>query len=307
VKAGALERIPVGAGYGLGMANATAVSADGRYVAFATNGGAIWDGTMLLDRETGEITQISTTGLAVDLSADARYVAFASDESDLVANDANQAIDVFVLDRETGEIERISAPLGEEESDQPSGVIPGTEGVSAAIDISPDGRYVVFVSGAPNLVDAALASCKLHPWEELPACRHVYLHDRETGVTELISLSDDGEPGDGVSSEGSVSADGRWVAFRSHAGNLTLEGPIKSRDYILSGNGPGVFVRDRQAGRTHLVSVGWDGQLPNGASLGARITADGRYVVFLSFADNLVPGIEGGLFIADLHVLVGEE
>lgn len=304
VDTGALERIPVGAGYGLGMANATALSADGRYVAFATNGGAIWEGTMLLDRETGEIAQISTTGLAVDLSADGRYVAFASNEDDLVPGDSNEAIDVFVLDRETGVVERISTPLGDEETDQPSGVVPGTEGVSAAIDISPDGRYVVFVSGAPNLVDAALASCKLDPWEELPACRHVYLHDRETAVTELISLSNDDTPGDGASLGGSVSADGRWVTFTSFAGNLTAEGPIR---YSLIGNGPGVFVRDRQARRTYLVSVGWDGQLPNEASFGGPITSDGRYVTFKSFADNLVPGIAGGLFIADLHVLVEEE
>jgi len=307
VNTGALERVPVGAGYGLGMANATAVSAGGRYVAFATNGGAIWDGTMLLDRETGEITQISTTGLAVDLSADACYVAFASDEGDLVPNDTNEALDVFVLDRETGQIERISTPLGGEESNQSSGVIPLTEGFGEAIDISPDGRYVVFVSVASNLVEAAFTPCELYPGKELPSCRHVYLHDRETGVTELISLSDGGEPGDGVSSGGSVSPDGRWVAFISHAGNLTAEGPIKSREYILSGNGPGVFVRDCQVGRTYLVSVGWDSQLPNGASFGGQITSDGRYVIFTSHADNLVPGIKGGLFIADLHVLVDEE
>jgi len=307
VNTGALERVPVGAGYGLGMANVTAVSADGRYVAFATNSGAIRDGTMLLDREVGEITQISSTGLAVDLSADARYVAFASDEGDLVPNDTNEALDVFVLDQETGQIERISTPLGGEESDQPSGVIPLSEGYSGAIDISPDGRYVVFVSGASNLVEAAFAPCELYPGKELPACRHVYLHDRETGVTELISLSASGEPGNGVSSGGKVSSDGRWVAFTSHAGNLTPEGPIKSREYILSGNGPGVFVRDRQAGQTYLVSLGWDGQLPNGASLSALITPDGRYVMFQSHADNLVPGIKGGLFIVDLHVLVDEE
>ena len=304
----ALERVPVGAGYGrLGAAHAAAVSGDGRYVAFATNWAAIWEGTMLLDRETGEIEQISTTGLAVDLSVDGRYVAFASDEGDLVPNDTNEAIDVFVPDRETGQIERISTPLEGEESDQPSGVVPLSEGYSGAIDLSPDGRYVLFTSGASNLVDAALAPCKLHPWEELPACQHVYLHDRETGVTELVSLSDNDEPGDGISSGGSVSADRRWVAFISHAGNLTPEGPIKSGGYRLSGNGPGVFVRDRQEGRTYLVSVALDGQLPNDASLTARITADGRYVVFLSFADNLVPGVEGGLFVADLHVLVGEE
>ena len=114
-------------------------------------------------------------------------------------------------------------------------------------------------------------------------------------------------PGDGVSSGCSVSPDGRWVAFVSHAGNLTPEGAITTREYILSGNGPGVFVHERQAGRTYLVSAGWDGQLANGASFGGLVTSDGRYVIFESQADNLVPGIKGGLFIADLHVLVDEE
>jgi Tol biopolymer transport system component len=262
---------------------------------------------MLLDRETGDIAQISTAGLPVDLSADGRYVTFASDESDLVPDDTNEAIDVFVLDRETGQIEWISTPSGAEESDQPSGVVPLSEGFSGAIDMSPDGRYVLFTSGASNLVDAVFTPCTLEPWKELPSCRHVYLHDRATGTTELVSLSDDDTPGDGVSSGGSISADGRWVAFVSHAGNLTEEGPINSEGYRLGGNGPGIFVRDRQEERTYLVSVGRDGSVANDANLGARITADGRYVVFRSLADNLVPGVKGGLFVADLHVLVGKE
>jgi len=306
VRTGALEWIPVGAGYGLGMANETALSADGRYVAFATDGGAIWDGTVLLDRETGEITQISKTGLAVDLSADGRFVAFVSDESDLVAGDTNEALDVFVLDRETGEVERISTPLGGLESDQPSGVVPRIEGISAAIDISHDGRYVVFASSAPDLVDAAFTPCELYPGRELPACRHVYLHDRETGVTELISLSDDGTPGDGVSSRGSVSPDGRWVAFTSAASNLSPAGPIRCQTFGQR-SCFGVFVRDRQMGRTYLVSIGWEGQLPNDASWSGPIAPDGYHVLFRSTADNLVPGIGGGIFVADLRSLVDEE
>jgi len=306
VPSGTQERIPVGAGYGLGMANATALSADGRYVAFATTGGAIWDGTMLLDRETGVISQISTTGLAVDISADGRYVAFVSDESDLTHSDS-QARDVFVFDRETDSIERISIPLDGGASDQDSGVASFTEGVSAELDISPDGRYVVFVSGASNLVEAAFVPCALHPIGELPACRHVYLHDRETGVTELISLSVDGAPGDGVSSKGSVSPDGRWVVFTSAAGNLTSAGPSPCQWYSIGGDCPEVYARDRQTGRVYLVSMGWDGQLPNGASFSRAMTPDGRYVVIESYADNLVPDAGGGLFIADLLVLAGKE
>lgn len=307
VPSGTLERIPVGAGYGLGMANATALSADGRYVAFATQGGAVWDGTMLLDREMGEIAQISPTGLAVDLSADGRTIAFVSADSDLVAGDTNEALDVFVLDRETAQVERISAPRGGQGSDQHSGVASFVEGTSAELDISPDGRYVVFASGASDLVEAALSPCMLYPGKELPACRHVYLYDRETGVTELISLSDDGVPGDGVSSRGRISPSGRWVAFTSAAGNLTPEGP-SCRDYGPGGgNCPQVFVRDRQRGQTHLVSVGWDGQLANSASLSEFITADGDHVLFRSYASNLLPGTEGGFFVADLPALIGKE
>jgi Tol biopolymer transport system component len=306
VPSGTLERIPVGAGYGLGMANATALSADGRNVAFATNGGAIWGGTMLLDRETGVISQISTTGLAVDISADGRYAAFVSDESNLTHSDS-QARDVFVFDRETDIIERISTPLDGGASEQDSGVASFTEGVSAGLDISPDGRYVVFVSGASNLVEATFVPCALPPGRELPACRHVYLHDRETGVTELISLSVDGTPGDGVSSGGSVSPDGRWVAFTSAAGNLTPAGPSTCQAYSMGGNCPEVYVRDRQTGQTYLLSMGWDGQLPNGASFSRAMTSDGRYVVLESYADNLVPDAGEGLFIADLLVLAGQE
>ena len=306
VPGGTLERIPVGAGYGLGMANATALSAGGRYVAFATDGGAIWDGTMLLDRETGVVSQISTTGLAVDISADGRYVAFVSDESNLVPGDT-QAYDVFVFDRGTDTIERISTPLAGGASDQDSGVASFSEGVRAELDISPDGRYVVFVSGASNLVEAAFVPCAQPPGRELPACRHVYLHDRETGMTELVSLAVDGSPGDGVSSGGSVSPDGRWVVFTSAAGNLTPAGPSTCQAYAMGGNCPELYVRDRQTGQSYLVSVGWDGQLPNGASFSRAMTSDGRYVVFESFADNLVPDAGGGLFIADLVVLTGKE
>jgi hypothetical protein len=75
----------------------------------------------------------------------------------------------------------------------------------------------------------------------------------------------------------------------------------------MGGNCPEVYVRDRQTGQTYLLSVGWDGQLPNGASFSRAMTSDGRYVVLKSFADNLVPDAGGGLFIADLLVLAGKE
>jgi Tol biopolymer transport system component len=303
---GALGRIPVGAGYGLGMTFDTALSADGRLVGFATEGGAIRSGVLLLDRSSGMISQISATGVAVDLSADGRFVAFVSSEGGLVPDDANQVFDVFVLDRESGEIERISRPLEGGGDDQPSGASFAGEGISADVDISPDGRYVVFASEAPNLVAAEFAPCTLFTGQELPACRHVYLHDRETGVTELISASEDGTPGDGPSSGGGSSADGRWVVFTTLAGNLTAHGRM-GREGFGEINCGQVLLRDRQTGRTHLVSLAYDGRLPDSGSYGGRIAPDGGIVAFTSNADNLVPGVSGGLFVADLSLLIAEE
>ena len=125
-------------------------------------------------------------------------------------------------------------------------------------------------------------------------------------MTELISLSGDGVPGDGVSSGGRISPDGRWVAFNSAAGNLTPEGPG------CGGVGPGggcpqVFLRDRQRGQTTLVSVGADGQLANSASWNRSFTADGQHVLFGSLASNLLPGMDGGNYVVDLSALIETE
>ncbi len=306
VPTGALERVPVGAGYGLGMTFDTALSADGRLVGFATDGGAIWSGVLLLDRTTGVISQISATGVAVDLSADGRFVVFVSREGGLVPDDDNGVFDVFVLDRESGGIERISRPLRGGADDQPSGASFVGEGIDAEVDISPDGRYVVFASEAANLVAAEFTPCPWFTGQELPSCRHIYLHDRETGLTELISVSDDGTPGDNPSLGGSVSADGRWVVFTTLAGNLTGHGPMTCDGLGVINCGQ-VLLRNRATGRTHLVSVAYDGQLPNSGSYSGRVSPDGGIVAFTSAADNLVSDVSGGLFVADLSVIIAEE
>lgn len=104
-----------------------------------------------------------------------------------------------------------------------------------------------------------------------------------TPPPELISrASGDGPVGNGPSLFPSVSADGRYVAFRSEATNLTPDDPDSERD---------VFVRDRQSGQVTLVSraSGASGVKGNRASFNPRISADGRYVVFRSNANNLVP------------------
>jgi hypothetical protein len=203
-------------------------------------------------------TQANYSSYNPVMTPDARYVVFVSTATNLVPGDTNGQPDVFVHDRATGAIERVNVA-----SD-------GTQanGSSYDVAISADGRYVAFESYATNLVPGAQ-----HYYT------HVYLHDRVTRTTERISVASDGTPANHFSYTPAVTADGRYVAFESYASNL------------VTGDGNGqmdVFVRDRATGSTERVSVAADGTQGNARSAQARLSADGRYVLFLSEASNLV-------------------
>ena len=107
----------------------------------------------------------------------------------------------------------------------------------------------------------------------------VFVRDRALHRTNMLTRGG----GAGVRNQGSfdpdISADGRYVAFTSAAGNLVR------RD---TNGRPDVFVRDRHTGTTCLVSVGLDGESADGASYRPEISADGRFIAFLSGAGNLV-------------------
>src|SRR4029077_18724371 len=121
------------------------------------------------------------------------------------------------------------------------------------------------------------------------AGQQIYVRDRQTGLTSLVSVDNNvaPNPGTGVSSAPSVSADGRYVAFVSLATNLLAPGPAVPA-------GQQIYVRDRQIGLTSLVSVD-NNVVPNpgtGVSSARSISADGRYVAFVSLAtDLLAPGV----------------
>jgi uncharacterized membrane protein len=107
------------------------------------------------------------------------------------------------------------------------------------------------------------------------------VHDRLTGATSRISVSSSGRQGDDFSYAGALSADGRHVVFTSQASNLV------PGDTNATGD---VFVHDRWARRTTRVSVSSTGRQGGRESRGTALSADGRYVAFLSWASNLVPG-----------------
>jgi Tol biopolymer transport system component len=192
-------------------------------------------------------------------SAGGRFVVFYSDATNLVGGDTNGHQDVFVRDR-FGTTRRVSV---------------SSAGVQANGDsydpvISADGRFVAFHSAASNLVGG-----------DTNGVVDIFVRDRSTGRTSRVSVSSAGEEANGESDTSSISADGRFVAFLSHATNLVGGDTNGDAD---------IFVRDRSTGRTRRVSVSSDEAQGNGPSADPVLSADGRIVAFSSQASNLVGG-----------------
>jgi hypothetical protein len=141
------------------------------------------------------------------------------------------------------------------------------DGASGAPSISADGRYVAFESVATNLVDG-----------DSNGSVDVFVHDRQTGETVLVSLDRDGAQGSFGSSHPGISADGRFIVFRSGS-KLAPDDTNASSD---------VYLRDSAAGTTRLVSTSYDDRMVNDASDHPCVSPDGRFVVFESRASNLV-------------------
>jgi Tol biopolymer transport system component len=254
------------------------VSSDGRFVAFQssatnlvpgdTNG--TWD-VFVRDRLTGTTERVSidssgvqangSSGLyGISISPDGRYVVFESIATNLVIGDTNGAGDLFLRDRLMGTTERVSLDSS------------GAQGnaLSTHPSIADAGRLVVLASNASNLV-AGDTNGELD----------IFIRDRVSGATELVSVSTAGVQGNSISEFSSISADGRYVAFSSSATNLA---PLDTNLRV------DVFVRDRQLGLTTRVSRSSTGVQGNGHSNLPCISSDGRYVAFMSEATNLVAG-----------------
>lgn len=198
------------------------------------------------------------------ISADGRYVAFLSSASDLVANDTNNAIDVFLRDLQAGTTILVSR--------RNAGGGSGNSGSDEPV-INADGRYVAFISFAMDLIA-----------NDDTFSRDVYLFDRVTGTNRLVSVNRFGtRPAAGDSYVPSISANGRYIAFESAATNLVAND--------LNGELTDVFVRDVVAGVTTLASLDCAGVTSgNDFSFAPLIAGDGGSVAFLSRASDLTSG-----------------
>lgn len=278
------------------------ISADGRYVAFpsyATN--LVSDFTnhyghvYVHDRQAGSTTRVSVasdgtqadfySAISVSISGDGRFAAFSSLAKNLVPGDTNGHSDIFVRDRLLGTTTRISVTSagiqGYDDSRNPS--------------MSADGRYVAFQSYCGLSWIDVNGDGRCDPGEDCDfnTSEDVFVHERQTGAVTLVSKASDGTQGNSASTSPSLSADGQYVAFVSGAANLVSGDTNGAAD---------IFVRDRIGSQTTRVSVASNGAQGNGASSGyPSISADGRYVAFVSSASNLVPADTNGVNDVFLH------
>jgi Tol biopolymer transport system component len=187
------------------------------------------------------------------MSPDGRYVLLDSPGA-FVPEDTNALYDAYVKDLQTGLVERIS--------------VSSTDGQSSfnsfGLGISNDGRFVLFRSQG-QLVPTVTNGL-----------RHFYVRDRLLGTTELVDVTYNGtEAGNSIGTGGSISGDGRFVAFRTRAGNI-----LSGMTNLCSGCGY-VFVRDLQTQTTIVGAAGPSGN-PSDTQPFLDLSDDGRYLTFMA-------------------------
>ena len=258
----------------------TEMTPDGRYVLFsseATNLGpdiqphASCGGlhTFLKDRVAGSVELISVDSDEVPLhgfcgnagfgiSPDARYVLF---QTDAYRSTAGQFIgsDMMLRDRRTGTTRNLTAGAN--------------GGTNSNGFLTRNGRYAVFTSNASNLVPGTL---------DCPFGLRMYIYDLETEEISLASVDDPATPCNSTANLAQVSDDGRFVTFQTDASLVPEE----------TTHGLDVYLRDLDTNDLVLVSREQDGDAAN--AFDPAISADGRFIAYVSESPNIVPGDTNG-------------
>lgn len=291
---GTTTRMPTLERVGGGQGHFPAVSGTGRYVAFTsllapTCPFVSCDAQVLLvDRQTGSVSLVSRTpegrpgngnSAFPSLSHDGRFIGFGSNADDLVPGDENRGSDYFVHDRLTGRTVRASVSSAGAEGRYPAS---GDPNFSTFGSISPDGRFAAFATSARGLTA-----------DDPDDVEDVFVRDLRNGRTtrETIPVTST-EPRDVRDTSGAgfmplISPGGRHVIFRSWATDLVAAdyGDCRVKNVICAN----VFVRDREAGTTELLSRTMTGKADNQAAR-FSMSYDGRIRAWTSLTADIVPG-----------------
>jgi len=200
------------------------------------------------------------------ISGDGRFVALESAATNLVVDDTNGLIDVFLKDTQTSATTRVSVNTAE---------LQALGGNSLLPTLSSEGRYICFRSEAVNLSADSDTNAGASGGSD------IFVRDTQLGVTNRVSTGHAGEQADNGSWEPAISSDGRYASFSTDATNLVPGDTNGTYD---------IFVKDIQSGSIVLASADNNGNEGNHWSLGPALSGGGRYVVFESRASNLAAG-----------------
>ncbi|MDP9235178.1 MAG: hypothetical protein M3P01_11615 [Actinomycetota bacterium] len=261
------------------------ISGDGARVAFQSYASNLVAGdsngvpdVFMRDRTTGNTELVSQSssnhqgtarsGDSLAISGNGSTVAFQSTAHNLVPNDANRAIDIFVRHLDTGKtiLASVSSSGGQ-----------GLGGSSTSPSLSPGGERVVFSSFANNLVANDTTG---------PESQDIFLHDLRDGTTQLASVNSSGEQGNGSSTLASIRRS--LVLFQSGATNLVPNDTSTGRD---------IFVHNLNTGETEAIDVGPSGELGS-FSFNPSMSGDGSRIAFASYDGALVPDDTNGFYDA---------
>lgn len=263
-----------------------AVSADGKSIVFTSSAGNLTGpgagNLFFYDVGSHTVTALTTSvdgqALAPALSANGRYVAFETNDNELGDGvPSNAGNEVLRLDTETGIYLRVNQA---EQPDEP------VNAGSARPAISGDGRYVAFTSNASNLVDPP----------PVGGFTQVYEMDMETRAVTMVTRAANCIDGGQVPCRGDASAfalennaysrDGTMLVFATNATNLAA---------VNGGNVSDVILRriNRNTGAVTFENLNRNlatGAVGNLSSSLGSLAPGGRYAIFLSNADNILPG-----------------
>ena len=266
-----------------GSSFSAAISGDARFVTFLSHANNLvtndsmnpWMDVFLRDLTNGTTTLVSvgTSGMGggndnsgiPSASLDGAFVAFESTASNLVLDDTNGLGDMFLRDMAKNRTWLVSAGLDGS----------AANGASSVPLVSSDGRYVVYESGASNLVSG-----------DVNGTRDIFIYDHATHITRLVSTvpTFDGPGNNGPSHSASMTPDARFIVFAKSAMN-NIENPSA----VSFGE---VFLRDVKGSVTYWLSSGVSSNFNDGPPYvcsSPTISADGRYVVFKSNHTNGLP------------------
>jgi Tol biopolymer transport system component len=271
---GGIERISVSASgaQSNGASTQPVLSGDGRFIVFASNATNLFSGAtsgrqeiFLVDRSNGMLNWVSrplsgtiNNGESMEpaISQGGNWVAFSSSSTNLVPTDSSPMRDIFLWNRGSNVLQRVTETAQGRDANSAS-YLP---------KLNADGHYLVFRTYSTNLI------------LDENGYGDIYLYDRIADTFEIASLTSSGQQAlTGSSDEASISADGRYIAFRSSASDLVPGDTNGSMD---------IFIRDRQ-GSTTLASNTTDSAQSNDNSFSPAISPDGMALAFNSLGYNL--------------------